>query len=100
MTDFYGVYNDFIRCAPGESLGTYKTNSLVFTQEPMPFEDMEDGGAMYVEGNVTYNGIPASRRVDLYILQSRRFLRSTWSDPVTRSLPFQQSKRSGVFCMV
>lgn len=77
---FYGVYNDFIRSAPGEVL---TVDNYVITQEPIPFEDMEDGGLYFIEDYVIYNGAPASRRVDLYVLQSRRFIRSVWSDPIT-----------------
>ena len=89
---FFAVYNDYLICNLGESLGDYRSNSIVFTQEPMPFEDMEDGGTYFIEDYVTYNGAPASRRVDLYILQSRRLIRSVWSDPITGYYRFDRIK--------
>lgn len=79
---FYGVYSDFLRVVPGETLGVSNT----VEQYPVPFRDMEDGGTSFVEGYVTYNGVPASRRVRLCILQSGRLVRETWSDSITRIL--------------
>lgn len=89
---FYGVYNDFVRCALGEAIGDYRNNSIFYTQEPIPFLDIEDGGTYFIEDYVTYNGVPASRRVDLYILQSRRLIRSVWSDPITGYYCFEYLK--------
>lgn len=81
-----------VNCTSGESLGDYRSNSIVFTNEPLPFIDMEDGGTYFIEDYVTYNGVPASRRVDLYILQSRRLVRSVWSDPITGYYCFDRIK--------
>ena len=89
---FFFVYDAHLSCKPGEAIGDFRSNSIVFTQEPMPFEDMEDGGTYFIEDYVTYNGAPASRRVDLYILQSRRLIRSVWSDPITGYYRFDRIK--------
>lgn len=40
-----------------------------------------DGGTYKVEGYLTYNGVPASRKVSLFTLIDKRFIAETWSDP-------------------
>lgn len=40
-----------------------------------------DGGTYKVEGYLTYNGVPASRKVSLFILKDKRLIAETWSDP-------------------
>ena len=40
-----------------------------------------DGGTYKVEGYLTYNGVPASRKVSLFTLKDKRLMAETWSDP-------------------
>ena len=97
MADFYGVYNDLITCKPGEVIGDFRNNSIVYTQELIPFLDIEDGGNVNIAGIVTVDNIPAARKVRLFCLQSGRLIRETWSDPITGVYSFIDVKNQRYF---
>lgn len=97
MADFYGVYNELIICKSGEVIGNYIDNSRIFTQEPIPFKDTEDGGNVNIVGVVTVDNVPAKRKVRLFCLQSGRLIRETWSDPITGAYAFNNVKNQLYF---
>lgn len=81
---FYGTYSDFLRIAPGETLGVINT---VDKQYPIPFRDMEDSGTYRIFGTV-----PGSKiwRILLIDKQSNRIFRATYSELVTGYFEFLQ----------
>ena len=73
------LLDDRLTFAPAafSSFYTTKANLPIFRTTP----NWYDGGTYKVEGYLTYNGVPASRKVSLFTLKDKRLMAETWSDP-------------------
>lgn len=85
----YQLLNNLITYNPGAVSGSII--SLTYNP-PLPMKDYEDGGTYFIEGYVTVDSTPSSRKVRLHCLNNGRFIRQCWSDPVTGFYRFAELK--------
>lgn len=78
-----------LTCAPGAVSGPA---AGVLLAEPTRRYDSEDGGRIYIAGQVTMGGSPVARKVRLHTLHNGRLIREAWSDPVTGAYRFDGLK--------
>lgn len=73
-----------ITCAPNPFTGPPSNKiGMSFTPPITYIYGYYDGGTAYIQGTVTYNNIPASRKVCLFTLKDYRLIATTWSDKET-----------------
>lgn len=92
----HNVDTPLLTCNPGKNDGATSVSPLQDSQD-LIYLDQEDGGEMFITGQVTYNGQPASRRVSLFTLRGKRLVREWWSDPVTGNYRFDNLKNQEYF---
>lgn len=89
---FYGVYNDFIRCAPGETIGDYRDHSRIYIDNDLYF-DMVDYGEINIQGYYKIDKTPVYRKIRLCTYPNHLIIRETWSDPITGLYSFNNVKK-------
>lgn len=83
MADPYRVGSYFVAYGAGAVTGPIQ---WVGNKANLSYKDQIFGGVYQITEQVIYNGLPASRRVQLYKLESHAVfgpIRETWSDPIT-----------------
>lgn len=89
---FYGVYNEYLICKPGESLGDHKNNSIIYIDNNLYF-DTVDYGEINIYGYYKIDKNPVHRKIRLCTYPNHFIIRETWSDPITGLYSFNNVKK-------